>query len=63
MSTTTIHDTVSRRPARLAIPQTVRGRYRSIKTVIAWSLLAFYFIAPWIRWDRGAAAARPGDPL
>ncbi len=53
MSTTTIHDTVSRKPARLPIPQTVRGRYRTIKTVIAWALLTFYFITPWFRWDRG----------
>lgn len=54
MATTTVIDTVSqRRPARLPIPQTVRGRYRTIKTAIAWALLAFYFITPWIRWDRG----------
>lgn len=54
MATTTILDTVSnRKPARLPIPQTVRGRYRTIKTAIAWFLLSFYFITPWIRWDRG----------
>lgn len=54
MATTTVIDTVSqRRPARLPIPQTVRGRYRTIKTAIAWTLLAFYFITPWLRWDRG----------
>ncbi len=54
MATTTILDTVShRKPSRLSIPQTVRGRYRTIKTLIAWLLLAFYFITPWIRWDRG----------
>ncbi len=51
---TTILDSVSnRKPARLPIPQTVRGRYRTIKTAIASFLLAFYFITPWIRWDRG----------
>ena len=43
----------NRQPSRLAIPQTVRGRYRTIKTAIASFLLAFYFITPWIRWDRG----------
>ncbi len=54
MATTTILDTVShRKPGRLPIPQTVRGRYRMIKTAIAWFLLTFYFITPWIRWDRG----------
>ncbi|MDK1376803.1 MULTISPECIES: cytochrome c oxidase accessory protein CcoG [unclassified Sinorhizobium] len=54
MATTTILDTVSpRKPARLAIPQTVRGRYRTIKTVVAAILLTFYFVTPWIRWDRG----------
>lgn len=54
MATTTILDTASyRRPARLPIPQTVRGRYRTIKTVIASALLAFYFVTPWLRWDRG----------
>ena len=54
MATTTILDTISnRKPSRLPIPQTVRGRYRTIKTAIASFLLAFYFITPWIRWDRG----------
>jgi len=54
MATTTILDTVThRKPARLPIPQTVRGRYRTIKTVAASFLLAFYFITPWVRWDRG----------
>lgn len=54
MATTTLIDTVSsRKPARLSIPQIARGRYRSIKTAMAWGLLAFYFVTPWIRWDRG----------
>jgi cytochrome c oxidase accessory protein FixG len=55
MATTTILDTVSsrRKPSRLPIPQTVRGRYRTIKTAVASFLLALYFITPWIRWDRG----------
>ncbi len=54
MATTTVHDGVSHhKPARLPIPQTVRGRYRTAKTVIASALLVFYFITPWIRWDRG----------
>lgn len=54
MTTTTSHDTVSRRsPTRLPIPQTVRGRYRTIKTCLAVVLLAFYFVVPWIRWNRG----------
>jgi cytochrome c oxidase accessory protein FixG len=56
MATTTLIDTVSqRRPTRLPIPQTVHGRYRTIKTVLASALLAFYFITPWLRWDRGPA--------
>jgi len=54
MATTTLIDTISsRKTPRLSIPQTVRGRYRTIKTIVALSLLTFYFVAPWIRWDRG----------
>lgn len=54
MATTTLIDTIStRKTPRLSIPQTVRGRYRTVKTIVALSLLTFYFVAPWIRWDRG----------
>lgn len=52
--TMTLLDTVSqRRPVRLPVPQKVRGRYRTIKTLVATALLAFFFIMPWLRWDRG----------
>ncbi len=55
MATTTLIDTIStRKTPRLSIPQTVRGRYRTIKTIVALALLTFYFAAPWVRWDRGA---------
>jgi cytochrome c oxidase accessory protein FixG len=55
MAITTNHDTVPpRNPTRLPIPQTVRGRYRTIKTGLAAVLLSFYFVVPWIRWNRGS---------
>ncbi|MFV3075945.1 cytochrome c oxidase accessory protein CcoG [Niveispirillum fermenti] len=42
-------------------PRSVTGKYRTIK----WSVLAFclaiYYLAPWIRWDRGPDA--PGQAL
>lgn len=39
---------------RLSLPQKVRGRYRTIKTVVAAILLTFFFVTPLLRWDRGA---------
>lgn len=35
------------------IPHAVKGRFRSIKTVLATFLLTLYFATPWARWDRG----------
>lgn len=34
-------------------PQSVHGRYRSIKNRVNYLLLAIYFFGSWIRWDRG----------
>ncbi len=54
MSSTTLIDTLPRRrPARLPVPQRATGRYRTTKTVVSAALLSFYFVTPWLRWDRG----------
>ncbi|ALJ34969.1 cytochrome c oxidase accessory protein CcoG [Azospirillum brasilense] len=37
-------------------PKAVSGRYRRWKTILTWVLLAVFFIAPWIRWERGPDA-------
>ncbi len=37
-------------------PKAVSGRYRRLKTIAIWVLLAIFFIAPWIRWERGPDA-------
>ncbi|WP_448203089.1 cytochrome c oxidase accessory protein CcoG [Azospirillum sp. sgz302134] len=37
-------------------PKAVSGRFRRLKTITWWVLLAIFFIAPWIRWERGADA-------
>lgn len=42
---------------RPEIPHAVRGRFRSLKTVLTCGMLGFFFLAPWLRWDRG-----PGLP-
>lgn len=56
MATTFVLDRETKRaPARLLLPQKVKGRYRSIKTALATFLLGFYFLMPWVRWDRGPA--------
>jgi polyferredoxin len=34
-------------------PQRVWGKYRKIKWVITITALLVYYLAPWIRWDRG----------
>ena len=39
-------------------PKAVSGRYRRMKTIALWVLLAIFFIAPWIRWERGDAPAQ-----
>ena len=37
-------------------PQRVWGRYRKIKWVVTITALLVYYLAPWIRWDRGPNA-------
>lgn len=37
-------------------PRKISGMFRQIKWVTLWVLLGFYYIAPWIRWDRGPNA-------
>lgn len=37
-------------------PRAVSGRFRNIKWAILIACLAAYYIAPWIRWDRGPNA-------
>lgn len=37
-------------------PRAVSGRFRNIKWAILIACLAVYYIAPWIRWDRGPNA-------
>lgn len=34
-------------------PQNISGRFRTLKWKVAAAIMAFYFLAPWIRWDRG----------
>ncbi|MBL4613873.1 MAG: cytochrome c oxidase accessory protein CcoG [Magnetovibrio sp.] len=34
-------------------PQKIAGRFRNLKWKISGAIMAFYFLAPWIRWDRG----------
>ncbi|RED51015.1 cytochrome c oxidase accessory protein CcoG [Aestuariispira insulae] len=38
-------------------PKRVWGRFRQMKWAVLIALLGIYYIAPWIRWDRGADAA------
>jgi cytochrome c oxidase accessory protein FixG len=37
-------------------PKAVSGRFRTIKWAVLTLLLAIYYIAPWLRWDRGPGA-------
>lgn len=37
-------------------PQRVRGRFRSLKWAALAALLAIYYAAPWVRWNRGPGA-------
>jgi cytochrome c oxidase accessory protein FixG len=37
-------------------PKRVSGRFRNLKWYALIALLAIYWIAPWLRWDRGPAA-------
>ncbi len=34
-------------------PQNITGRFRTLKWKVSGWIMAFYFLAPWIRWDRG----------
>jgi cytochrome c oxidase accessory protein FixG len=34
-------------------PKSVKGKYRSIKSIISWLGVVFYFLCPLVRWDRG----------
>ena len=37
-------------------PKSVSGFYRRLKWQMLWLLLAIYYVAPWLRWDRGPGA-------
>ena len=37
-------------------PQAVRGRFRRVKWAVLAGCLAFYYLVPWLRWDRGPDA-------
>ncbi|MDG5493372.1 cytochrome c oxidase accessory protein CcoG [Niveispirillum sp. BGYR6] len=37
-------------------PKGVKGKYRTIKWAVLIFCLAFYYLAPWLRWDRGPEA-------
>lgn len=43
------------------IPHAVRGRFRFIKTALTGAMLGFFFLAPWLRWERGAEL--PGQAI
>jgi cytochrome c oxidase accessory protein FixG len=44
-------------PHEKVYPRRVKGRIRSIKWAVLIACLSLYYIAPWLRWDRG-----PGHP-
>lgn len=39
--------------AQKVFPQSVRGRFRTIKTSLLVALLGLYYLLPFVRWDRG----------
>lgn len=43
----------ARATLRPDIPHAVRGRFRRIKTGLTCAMLGFFFLAPWLRWERG----------
>ncbi len=43
--------------SRKVHPRAASGHFRRLKTRVSILLLAIYFVAPWIRWDRGPGAA------
>ncbi|MCK4939307.1 MAG: cytochrome c oxidase accessory protein CcoG, partial [Rhodospirillaceae bacterium] len=34
-------------------PQRITGTFRQFKWMVLGTLLGFYYVVPWIRWDRG----------
>ena len=40
-------------PHQKIYPQKIAGTFRQIKWIVLSTLLGLYYIAPWIRWDRG----------
>ncbi|SBW12314.1 Nitrogen fixation protein FixG [uncultured Alphaproteobacteria bacterium] len=42
---------------RKVYPRKASGHFRTLKTRVNFLLLTLYFVAPWIRWDRGPGAA------
>ena len=42
---------------RKVYPRKAEGHFRTIKNRVNALLLTLYFVAPWIRWDRGPGAA------
>ena len=38
-------------------PQKITGHFRTLKWKVTAAIMAFYFLAPWIRWDRGEGQA------
>ncbi len=58
-------EAVSSRPQPLyaahewVYPRSVKGTFRTLKWAALWLLLGFYYVAPWLRWDRGPGA--PGQ--
>jgi cytochrome c oxidase accessory protein FixG len=40
-------------PRRRVYPQAVQGSVRRLRWGVLWLLLGLYYLAPWLRWDRG----------
>jgi cytochrome c oxidase accessory protein FixG len=53
MSTETEIDGPLYAPAKKVYPQSVSGRYRTIKWAVLFVCLAIYYVLPFVRWDRG----------
>ncbi len=43
--------------SRTVHPRAATGRFRTLKTRVSALLPTLYFVAPWLRWDRGPGAA------
>lgn len=50
-----------RRASDAAVPQSVKGRFRRLKTRIAVAGAAVFFLLPWVPWNRGEG--RPGGAV